>query len=389
MMAIVALSIDNLLPAFVPMQQYFELHDANEVQLVISSYMAGFAVSQLFYGPLSDAVGRRPAMLLGMAIYTVGTGLATVASSFDALLFARMVQGVGAAAARILVMTIVRDRFEGREMARVMSFVMMIFIIAPVIAPASGAFILMLGDWRLIFVFMMVLGLGLTVWFWLRMPETLHPEYRMKPSSKVFAAGIMRCCTNRMSFSYTFAIGLMMGALMAYINSAQQIFETEVYGLGDLFPLVFALIAGVMGVASFVNARLVRRYGMHKMSHTGIIAFTLVALVQLLASIWYAGHTPLVLFCLLLALAHFIFSLTVPNFNALAMSPMGDIAGTASSFMGFFTTIVSAVIGLVVGQAFDGTVLPLAFSYFVLSALSMLVVLWGERGRFFHGSSNQ
>lgn len=380
MMSIIALSIDNLLPAFVPIQHEFGLSHASEVQFIISSYMIGFAVSQLFYGPLSDAIGRRPSMLIGLAIYLAGTALAIVATSFETLLAARVVQGVGAAASRVLVMTIVRDRYHGQEMARVMSFVMMVFIIGPVIAPGSGALILLFGSWRLIFVSMLGLGLALLLWFLLRMPETLAPGNRMKPSAGAVLEGFRQCVTNRVTFGYTLAISLMLGTLMGYINSAQQILETDVYALGAWFPLVFGLIAAAMGIASFANAHLVRRMGPRRLSHICAVAFVLTALVLVLVSLFYGGHPPLVPFAILLASLNFLFSLSVPNFNALAMEPMGRIAGTASSIIGATTTALSAIFGLAVGQAFDGTVLPLAFGYLSFSLIGLAVIWWTERG---------
>lgn len=383
MMSIVALSVDNLLPAFVPIQQEFRLANANEAQYVIASYMAGFAVSQLFYGPLSDAVGRRPAMLLGMSVYLVGTLLAIAASSFEILLFSRVVQGVGGAAARVLVMTIVRDRYQGEDMARVMSFVMMVFIIGPVIAPGSGALILLAGSWRLIFVSMLLLGLVIGVWFLARMPETLPPQYRMPISLRAIWSSVRACVGNRITLGYTISASLVLGSLFGYIMSAQQIFETDVYALGGWFSVVFGIVAGVMGIAAFVNAKLVRRVGLERLSWWGTVAFALVAAIKVsVVLVWqlaWGGPPPLWLFAGMLALLNFIFSLTMPNFNALAMRPMGHIAGTASSFIGTATTAFSALFGVVIGQLYDGTVLPLALGYLILGGTAVAVVAWTER----------
>lgn len=381
MMSTVALSIDNLLPAFVPIQQEFRLASANDAQFLIASYMIGFAVSQLFYGPLSDSVGRRPAMLLGMAIYLAGTVLAIVAQSFEILLLARVVQGVGGASSRVLVMTIVRDRYQGEDMARVMSFVMMVFIIGPVIAPGSGALILLLGSWRLIFVSMLGLCLLITAWFFLRMPETLRPEYRSRPSAGTVWANLRACVANRTTLGYTLAASLILGSLMGYINSAQQIFETDVYALGGWFSVVFGVVAAVMGVASFFNAWLVRRVGLERLAWWSTVAFALAGLAMVVAVLAFDGPPPLVLFAGLLALLNFIFSLAVPNFNALALRPMGRIAGTASSFVGAATTALSTLIGALIGQLYDGTVLPLALGYLVLGIAGVAVVAWTGAGR--------
>ncbi|MGQ7794102.1 multidrug effflux MFS transporter [Faunimonas sp. B44] len=383
MMAVTALGIDNVLPAFGPIGEDFGVADENRLQFIVYSYMIGFGVMQLVYGPLADVVGRRPTLLLGYAIFALGCLLAVFAPSFEFLLAARVIQGMGAAGGRIVSVTVVRDCYEGREMARVMSFTMMIFIIVPVFAPAVGSGFLAIGSWHLIFASMLVFALAILGWYALRMPETLRPEYRFPFSMSRILAGIRLSATTRVSIGYSTAMGLMFGCLMGYIGSAQQIFATDVYGLGPYFPLAFGLVAAVMGVGSFLNSRLVRRVGTRRMSHTGICGFAVASALQVALALSYAGKPPLVLFGLVLSANLFLFSLTLPNFNAMAMEPLGAIAGTASSFMGFYMTLLGAGFGLLVGQAFDGTVLPLAAGFLGLSILGVLVVLWTEHGRLF------
>lgn len=383
MMALISLSIDNLLPAFGAIQADLGIADPNALQYVLTAYMAGFGVMQLVYGPISDVVGRRTTLMIGLSIYCVGSVLAIAAHGFEWLLIARAVQGMGAAAARVLTVTIVRDRFSGREMARVMSLIMMVFIIVPIFAPAIGQAFLFMGGWHAIFVSMLVLALVQIVWFNRRMPETLHPEYRKEFSITGILGAMRRCVTTRVSIGYATAMGLMMGSLMGYLGSSQAIFEVDVYALGPMFPMAFGLIAAVMGFASFLNSRLVRRLGMRRMSHTGICGFVAVGAIQLAIAFAFNGHPPLFLFGVVLAANMFLFSLTVPNFNTMAMEPLGDIAGTASSVFGSYTTIASAALGALVGQAFDGTVVPLGFGYFGLGLAALLMVLWTERGRLF------
>jgi len=383
MMALGSMSIDNLLPAFGYIQHDFSLASANEVQLILTVYMAGFAIMQLFYGPVSDIIGRKPTLTIGLVVFAIGSLIALFAPNFELLLVARLIQGMGAAATRILSVAIVRDRYEGREMARVMSFTMMIFIIVPVFAPAIGSLFLLFGSWHAIFVSMLVMAVVIAVWFGKRMPETLHPEYRMPFSFERIAAGAKRCVQERATVGYSTAIGLMFGALMAYIGSSQQIFETEVYGLGHVFPLVFGVIAAAMGVASFVNIRLVRRLGMRRISHVSLCGHVLMSLFMVASAYWFDGKPPILLFALNLAICQFLFSLTMPNFNTMAMEPLGDIAGTASSMIGFYTTIMGTLIGMAIGQAFDGTVLPLAAGFLATGVLSLGVVFWTERGRLF------
>jgi len=387
MMALGSMSIDNLLPAFEPISLDYGLGETNEVQLILTVYMVGFAIMQIFYGPISDVVGRRPTLMIGLVIFAIGSFVALFASSFEVLLIARAIQGMGAAATRILSVAIVRDRFHGREMARVMSIVMMIFLIVPVIAPSIGGFFLLFGGWHLIFVSMLAMALILAVWFGRRMPETLHPEYRMPFSFARIAAGARRCVVERVTFGYATAMALMYGALMGYINSSQQIFETDVYGLGPLFPIAFGVIAAVMGVAAFTNSRLVRRLGMRRLSHAGICGYLVFALALVAMAVAYDGKPPLILFTVALAGCQFLFSLAMPNFNTMAMEPLGDIAGTASSVIGAYTTLGGALIGLLISQSFNGTVLPLSLGFLVMGVLALGFVLWTEKGRLFRPHS--
>jgi len=386
-MGLMSLSIDNLLPAFGAIRASFGIADANEMQLIISAYMVAFALMQIVYGPLSDVIGRRPAMMIGLAVYGVGTVIAIVAPSFGVLLAGRAVQGMGAAAIRVLVVAIVRDRYSGREMARVMSLIIMVFIVVPVFAPAIGSLFLWLGGWRLIFISMLALVAIVAAGFALRMPETLHPEYRFPFSMRRILDGALQTVTTRTSLGYATAMALTMGILFGYLNSSQQIFQTEVYGLGPLFPLAFGAIAAVLGVASFLNSQLVRRLGMRRLSHFGICGFILMAALLLGSAVIFAGRPPLALFGPLLAASLFLMSLMMVNFNAMAIEPLGAIAGTASSVIGVYTSLSGALLGLLVGQAFDGTVIPLGAGFLLLGVVALLVVLWTERGRLFRPHS--
>ncbi|WP_297019523.1 multidrug effflux MFS transporter [Thalassospira sp.] len=379
---LVALSIDNLLPAFGPIAQDYGIEDGNRMQMLIYVFMIAFGLMQIVYGPLADSFGRRPTLIAGLGIYCIGTIMAIFADSFEHLLVARFVQGLGAAAPRVLTMAITRDCFEGREMARVMSFVMMVFIILPVFAPASGSLILALANWHMIFVSTLVLAIAIVCWYLLRMPETLHPEYRHRLSMRRIVRDIRTTVTNRQTLGYATAMGMMFACLMAYIGSAQQIFETEVYGLGVWFPLVFGMIAACMSVSSFVNARLVRKIGMHKISHVALFIMTGSSLINVLIAIWFDGQPPLLLFGIGLTTILFCFSLTMPNFNSLAMEPVGAIAGTASSMIGVYSTLIGVIAGGIIGQQFNGTVIPLLAGYFSLGLIGIVIVGITERGKF-------
>jgi DHA1 family bicyclomycin/chloramphenicol resistance-like MFS transporter len=379
---LVALSIDNLLPAFGPIAEDFGIEDGNRMQMLIYVFMIAFGLMQIVYGPLADSFGRRPTLIAGLGIYCIGTVMAIFADSYDHLLIARFVQGLGAAAPRVLTMAITRDCFEGREMARVMSFVMMVFIILPVFAPASGSLILALANWHMIFVSTLVLAIAIVCWYLLRMPETLHAEYRHKLSMRRIGRDIKTTVTNRQTIGYATAMGIMFACLMAYIGSAQQIFETEVYGLGVWFPLAFGMIAACMSFSSFVNARLVRKIGMHKISHVALFIMTASSLINVLIALWFDGHPPLFVFGIGLTTILFCFSLTMPNFNSLAMEPVGAIAGTASSITGVYSTLIGVIAGGIIGQQFNGTVIPLLVGYFTLGLIAIVIVGITERGKF-------
>ncbi|RVU15143.1 MFS transporter [Methylobacterium oryzihabitans] len=382
-MGLTAVTIDSFLPAFPAIQADFAIGGPNRLQYLVYVYMLGFGVAQLAYGPVSDGLGRRATMMAGFAIYLAGSVLAMLAQSFEVLLLARAIQGVGGAAGRVLAVAIVRDRYEGRDMARVMSFCMMVFLIVPIVAPTMGGLLLLVGSWRLIFGAMLALCVVLLAWFGWRMPETLHPAFRRPLRAGTVASGIAATVTTRASFGYATALGLLTGCIMAYVGSAQAVFDTGLYHLGPYFPVAFGLIAGAMGVATLVNARLVRRLGMRRLSHGGTIGLCAMAALQLAVILAFGGRPPLPVLILTLGLCQFLLSFALPNFNALAMEPLAAIAGTASSFIGFYTTLLAAFCGLLVGQSFDGTVIPLGIGYLVLGLATLAVVLVTERGRLF------
>lgn len=389
MMGITAFGVDNALPAFPALGRHFAVEDANELQLVVYVYMLGFGLAQLLYGPAADVLGRRPTFLFGLVVFAIGCVAATFAPNFTALLLARFLQGLGSAAGRVLAIAIVRDRFAGREMSRIMSLTMMVFIMVPIFAPAIGSLLLVIGDWHAIFGSMFVLAVALGGWFAVRMPETLSPENRRPFSATGVLDGFRQAVACRPALGYSTAFGLMFGTIMSYVGSSQQIFAEDVYHLGAWFPLAFGSIALMMGLSALLNSRLVRRYGMQRISHAAMFAFMGLALLQAGFALLYGGHPPLFLFAGLLGLSHFATSLAMPNFNAMAMEPLGQVAGTASSFIGFYTTLIGSLVGAFVGHQFNGTVTPLALGYAALSIAAVAVVLLTERGRLFRSSPDR
>jgi MFS transporter, DHA1 family, multidrug resistance protein len=382
LMAITALSIDIMLPALPAIGKALHVTSDNDRQLVVILYMAGFATGQLFYGPLSDRFGRKPVLLAGLAIFLIATMAAILAHSFTALLAARLLQGFGAASPRVVAIAIVRDLFSGRQMARVMSFTMMVFIMIPVLAPSAGQALLNLGDWHTTFYALFVLGLSIAAWAAVRLPETAKPLSSRRKASLL--GSFQAVITNLQTVIYGSSSGLMFGCLLAYVASSEQVF-VELFKLGAWFPIAFGAVASTMAVASFFNARWVETMGMRRVSHTALIGFVGVALLMVVTA--GLGAAPLAVFVVLMASAFFLFGLIAPNFNALAMEPHGDNAGMASSVVGALSTGLGAAAGGLVAGNFHGTLLPLTLGFAMCSLTTLGIVFWLEgRSGMFGGS---
>lgn len=385
LMALNALAIDIMLPGLQEIGASLNVGDENHRQYVISAYFGGMAAALLLYGPLSDRFGRRGPLLVGLSIYVMAAAGAAFAPSFEVLLALRFVQGIGAASTRVIAVSVVRDRFGGRAMAEVMSLIFMTFMIVPVIAPSLGQLMMTFASWHMIFVLMAILGAAITFWTWARLRESLHPQDRREIDVASIAQGFRTVLSNRMSLGYTLASTAVFAAMFGFINSAQQIY-VGIYQLGAWFPVLFALVAGLMAASSFANSRLVSRVGMRRLSHGALIGFLTVSAVWFVWSL--TGPVPLAAFVGLFALAMIQFGWIGSNFNSIAMEPLGHIAGTASSIQGFIQTLGGGVVGALIGQAFDGTVTPLAAGFFGVAAVALGLVLIAERGRLFGTSSS-
>lgn len=380
MMALNALAIDVMLPALPYMGAALNVVNENERQWVISAYMLGFGFSQLAFGPLSDRFGRRVPMLAGLVIYIVASFCAIMAPNFATLLMLRIVQGMGAAGTRVITTSIVRDKFSGRAMAEVMSLIFMVFMVIPVIAPGVGQVILLTGPWQYIFIFMGLLASVFTIWAFFRLPETLLPANRRPLTLSAITGGFRMVFTNRVAFSYGLAGMFLFGALFGFISTSQQIY-VDIYGFGPYFPVAFAAIASLMSLSSFLNSRIVARYGMRRISHFALLVFVIAAGTWLYIST--LGPMPFWQFFGLLAIIMFMFGWAASNMNSLSMEPLGAVAGTASSVFGFIQTVGGALLGSFTGQHFNGTVTPVAAGFFILGLLALSAVLVAERGKLF------
>ncbi len=380
MMALNALAIDSMLPALPAIGADLNVVAENSRQWVITAYLLGFGVAQVAYGPLADRFGRKPVLLTGIAIYILFALAASLAPTFQTLILARIGMGLGSAATRVLAISIVRDRYSGRTMARVMSLSFLVFLGVPIIAPSLGQLILTVAPWRWIIGVLAAAGGIVMLWAGLRLPETLHPEDRLPIQAGRIARAFREAVTNRISIGYTLASTAISGALFGFINSSQQIFA-DVFHAADHFPAVFALIAGGIAAASLINSRIVERLGSRMIAHTAMLAFTAMGLIHAIVSA--TGHETIVTFALLQGLTMFCFGFMAGNMGAMAMEPMGHIAGTASSAQGFISTIGGSLLGFTIGQNFDGSATPMALGVMVMGALAISFTLAAERGRLF------
>ncbi|WP_173645911.1 multidrug effflux MFS transporter [Agrobacterium bohemicum] len=382
LMALNALAIDIMLPGLQEIGASLGVDNENHRQYVISAYLIGFGISQLAYGPISDRFGRRKPMLFGLGIYILSSIAVVFVPSFAGLLVLRFIQGIGSAATRVITVSIVRDIYGGRQMAEVMSLIMMVFMVVPVIAPGTGQIVLFFGDWHLIFAFMAAIAAIVTVWMYLRLPETLHQEDVRELTTSSVLQGFKIVLTNRVALCYTIASTIIFGALFGFINSAEQVYK-GIYDLGAWFAAAFAGVALFMALSSFLNSRLVGRFGMRKLSHGSLIGFIIITFVWLMLQLFGPQPMPFFLFIIMFALSMFQFGLIGSNFNSLAMEPLGRVAGTASSVIGFMSTIGGSLIGAAIGQAFNGTALPMVAGFFIVSVAGLGFVLLGEKGVLF------
>lgn len=377
-MAVNALAIDVMLPALPAIGEALGVAEENRRQLVITAYLIGFGTAQIFYGPISDRVGRKPVLVVGLLFFGLFAVISGLVTSFSALLFARLMQGIAAASTRVLVVSVVRDRFQGSAMAQVMSLVMIIFMVVPMAAPGLGQVVLWIADWRSIFITLGVYGISVLAWATIRLPETLPRQRRIPLSFRTVARGLVTTLRTRSSLGNTLALMLIMGGLFGYINSIQQI-VFDVYGRPEMVAVVFAIITIPMAASSYVNSRIVRRFGAKRILLLALCGFVTCSAFHLAWSL--AFDEGLWTFVALQCLTMGCFGLIGANLGAMAMEELGHIAGTASSIQGLITTVGGALVGLAVGQAFDGTIIPFLVGLISCGLLGLVFALWGNRGK--------
>lgn len=377
--SLVAMSIDTMLPALPLIAEDLGAKN-NQQQFVISSFLLSFGLAQMIFGPLSDALGRRPVIIIGIVLYVAGSILCVYSTDFSDMLIGRALQGIGAAGPRVTTVAIVRDKYQGDAMARVMSLIMMVFILGPVLAPAIGQGILIVSDWRAIFVTLMGLALIAFVWFGVRQPETLSVDRRRPFSPRHIASAVAEIFRTRMSIGYIVMSGLIFSAFVGFLNSAQQIFQ-DVYGLGNLFPAYFAALASSLGFASFFNSQLVMKFGMRRICRVALIFVSTLSVGFVFYVYWQDGVPPLMWFMAYMIPAFFCFGILFGNFVALSMEPLGHIAGVGASAVGSISSLISVPLGAAIGQYFNGTVLPLIIGFAFFTVTALFLMQWIEAKR--------
>ncbi len=380
LMMLGALGLDGMLPGLPTIARDLDISSPNGSQMVVAFYGLSIGLGTIVYGPLMDRYGRRPFLLAGLAGFALSSALAAAATSLTMLLAARILQGVTIASARVGAISVIRDRYHGPRMAQVMSIAMLVFMASPIFAPALGQSVLAFVSWRWLFGMLSLLALLLAIWIGVDLPESLHPQDQRAISARELLAAFGATIRNRQGMGYTLAGALTFAALFAFITSASQLIN-DTFDAGGHFALIFGAISLFTAVASLLNARWVLRLGTRPLS-AGALAVSIVTAAIHLA-IALSGHETLMSFLVLEGLWMFCFGLMAGNFGALAMEPMGHIAGSAASTQGFITMVVGAFIGFVIGQAFDGTAVPLTAGTLACGFATLAVTAFAERGRLF------
>ncbi len=371
LMSIVALAIDAILPAISNIGAAINSTDSTDNQLLVTMIFLGLGVGQLFFGPISDSFGRKPVVYIGFVIFLLASVICLYAPSLEIMVIGRILQGVGLSAPRTISISIIRDTYEGDYMAKIMSFVVAFFILVPVVAPAIGKLILDVAGWKSIFYVQMVFVLAVAIWFWKRQKETLHPEYKIPFTGHVFIDGVKEFVKYKETVAFTLTSGLVTGAFLVYLSSAQHIFEDQ-YALKEMFPYIFAGLAISIGLSTFLNGTLVMRFGMRKLSLVATIIFCVIAIAY---SILFLNSPNPSIYVLVgfLSIQFFCLGFMWGNFRSIAMEPIGHIAGIGAAINGFVSTLLSIPIATFIGEFVKDTVWPL-FAGLAICGLCALAI---------------
>lgn len=378
MMSLTALSMDSMLPAFPNIAQALAIEDYQQTQWIVSVMIFGMVFGEIFFGPLSDAIGRKKSVLLGIGIYIVGSIIALSASSIEVFLIGRMVQGFGVAGPKIASRALVRDLYKGAAMARIMSFVMMVFILVPLLAPSIGQLVMQVADWRWIFVLLITQASIAAIWLMLRQSETLLEENRIPLNRKRLITDVRIIVGHRDVMAFTVLLGCIFGGLMLHISTAQSIFQ-DVYQTGDRFPLYFAMLAIGSSVISFSNGKIVQRVGMLRCVIAALSVLLATSFILLLSTLYFDGVPPFGLFMGLGMIMFSCFGMVFGNVNAMAMEPLGKMAGLGSSVISSLSSFIAIILSTLAGLFYHFTVTPLASGFVIFSVLALLMLRYGNQ----------
>ncbi|GGE35382.1 multidrug effflux MFS transporter [Psychroflexus planctonicus] len=379
LMSVVALAIDAVLPALDIIGIAIDTENVVDNQLLITMMFLGLGIGPLFFGPISDATGRKPVVYAGFGLFLVASLICVSAESLTIMIIGRVLQGIGLSAPRTIAIAIIRDLFSGDYMARIMSFVTVVFILVPVIAPALGQLILDTYNWQGIFYVQVLISLVVMLWFWKRQPETLPTEKRVRFSIQVFKTGFQEVIRYKTTMGYTIISGFVVGSFFVYLSASQQIFQLQ-YGLEDAFPLIFAGLSIAIGSAIFLNGTLVLKYGMEKIITTSLFGFFGVSVLYVVLFM-NGSNPPLFLLLIFFSLQFFSIGFLFGNLRALAMQPVGHIAGIAAAITGFISTLLAVVLSVFIGRFVSNSVLPVFIGFLVCSTFSIGILIYVKRSR--------
>ncbi|EXA93637.1 multidrug effflux MFS transporter [Acinetobacter baumannii] len=378
LMSIVSFSIDAVLPALGEVGRVFELKNNNQTQWVIIGIFSGMTIGQLIAGPLSDAIGRKRILFTGIIIYFLGSLLCFTTQSFEWFLVGRFIQGIGVSGPYVASISIVRDKYSGAQMARIMSLIMMVFMVAPAIAPSLGQLIIHFFGWRDIFVLYMIYATVVGAWVALRLEETLLPENRLPMRLQAFQDGFKEVVSNKTTMSYLLCAGFCFGGFIGYLGTSQQIFMQQFGKTGQEFSAYFAVLAGVMGIASFTNSKIVMKFGMRPICIYSFLGLCLISLIFL--GIQLIGVTVAFwMFMLYACILFLLFGTLFGNLNAIAMEPMGHVAGMASAIIGAASSVLSLILASIIGQLYNGTLIPMTCGFVILCGLAFMMTVYENR----------
>ncbi|WP_194767710.1 multidrug effflux MFS transporter [Tamlana sp. I1] len=377
LMSIVALSIDALLPALPEISQHFAIQDTSKNQLLITMIFLGIGFGQLLFGPLSDSFGRKPIVFVGFLVFIIASIVCVTTDNFEIMIIGRIFQGVGLSSPRSLSLSMIRDSFEGDYMAKIVSIVVMFFILVPVVAPTLGQLLMYAFSWEAIFYFNLIFGVLIMIWFWIRQPETLPKEQRIKFSTNLFINGTKEFFKQKEAVAFTVVSGFITGSFMVYLSTAQQIFQ-EQYHLAEMFPYIFASLAISIGLATFFNSRLVVKFGMWRIAHVATAAYAIVSVLYVI--LFWSGNNPSIYVLLsFFALQFFAVGFLFGNLRAIAMQPLGHIAGIGAAINGFASTVMAVPIANYIGGFVKHSVLPLFIGFSIFGVLSLIIFMIMKR----------